>query len=139
MRYVKFSALVSFEQLDDAWNLRASRQFLEAGYGDVAWKITPVADDDPTAKDTTCSIPNDFFQTWRGDQDGAQDVPLSEPPESFGSDEFWQWFDEYVDGPPVGERGEGDAAVLEAFVHWEWFAYHLRFVPSNARRAREVG
>ena len=59
---VKFSAVIPFEKLEDAWSLQATSLFSDAGYGDVTWKITPLAPGDPSGEETTCSIPADWFQ-----------------------------------------------------------------------------
>lgn len=90
--YVKFSTLVAAHQLDDAWNLRASRHFSRTGYGEVAWKITPVTDDDPDAEDTTCSVPEDLFRSGSEGADPVAHVAMG-PREGFGSDVFWKWID----------------------------------------------
>ena len=110
--YVKFSTVVAADRLDDAWNLRASRHFSKAGYGEVAWKITPVADDDANAEDTTWSVPEDLFRTGWENIDEVQEIPTAAP-DSFGSDKFWKWV-EAVDGSPLAEylAGSGPAAPL---------------------------
>jgi hypothetical protein len=93
--FAKFSTVIPEDQLDDAWNLRASRFFAEAGYGDVAWKITPVQPDDPECENTTCSIPSDLFKAWLENDDTADSAGPSEPPDPFGSDQSWTWFEDF--------------------------------------------
>jgi hypothetical protein len=110
-RYVKFSALVPLEQLDDAWNLRASRQFSDAGYGDVAWKITPVADNDQNGEDTTCSIPQDLFLELNASEDNLVIEKPGAPPDPFGSDPFWEWFGEEERCPIDVGNDEGNTIV----------------------------
>ena len=67
--------------------------FADAGYGDVAWKITPVQSDDPECEKTTCSIPADLFKAWLDSDDKPESQGPSEPPEPFGSDQSWTWFE----------------------------------------------
>jgi len=110
-RYVKFSALVPLDQLDDAWNLRASRQFSDAGFGDVAWKITPVEDNDQYGEDTTCSIPQDLFLELNASEDNRVVEKPGAPPAPFGSERFWECFDEVGQCPIDFDNGEGDTAA----------------------------
>jgi hypothetical protein len=93
--YAKFSTVVPAAELDDAWNIAASRAFADAGYGNVTWKITPIAADDPAGEDTTCSLPSEAMQHWLRSGGGgpAQRSPL--PPEPFGSERFWAWFEDF--------------------------------------------
>jgi len=95
--YVKFSTVIPANRLDDAWNLRTSKFFSKAGFGDMAWKITPVNADDPDPENTTCSIPADFFQIMLGDNDEPEKISMPRPPEPFGSDRFWLWFEDIDD------------------------------------------
>ena len=90
--HVKFSSLADIEKLDHRWNLNISHEFRKAGYGDVAWKFTEVASEDPGGENTTVSINPRLFQECR---DGEEDaLHPKAPPEPFGSEAFWQWFDE---------------------------------------------
>jgi hypothetical protein len=92
--YVKFCTIIPADRLDDAWNLKASKFFSDAGFGDVAWKITPVKSDDPDPENTTCSIPADLFQIMLGEYDENEKIQMPKPPEPFGSDRFWMWFED---------------------------------------------
>lgn len=92
--YVKFCTVIPGDKLDDAWNLKASKFFSNAGFGDVAWKITPVDPDDPDPENTTCSIPADLFQIMLDHDDESPKLGMSKPPEPFGSDRFWIWFED---------------------------------------------
>jgi hypothetical protein len=89
--YAKFWAVIPANELDDVRNIAASREFSDAGYGDLTWKITPVAADDSDGENTTCSIPENLIQGWfkaeaRGDRSRSSMMP-----ESFGSDGFREW------------------------------------------------
>jgi hypothetical protein len=91
-RHIKFSRLFPIDKLDHRWNLSLSHEFHNAGYGDVAWKFTEVDSEDPEAEDTTVSIHPDLFKACL-DEDECPRHPTA-PPEPFGSDAFWRWFDE---------------------------------------------
>lgn len=90
--HVKFSKLSEASKLDHRWNLDISNEFRNAGYGDVAWKFTEVDSEDPEVEDTTVSIHPGLFKTCL-EEDECKHHHQS-PPEPFGSDAFWQWFDE---------------------------------------------
>ena len=91
---IKYSKVIEARRLDEAALLRVANAFRDAGYGDVAWKITPVAPDDVDPEKTTASFPVELFQSCL-DGDELQDDSLADiPPEPFGSDAFWRWFDE---------------------------------------------
>jgi hypothetical protein len=92
--YVKFFTIVPANKLDDAWNIKMSKFFSDAGFGDMAWKITPLTSDDPDPENTTCSIPADLFQTMQGEKDQIEEKSLPLPPGPFGSDRFWTWFED---------------------------------------------
>jgi hypothetical protein len=92
--YAKFWAVIPANELDDAWNIGASRAFSDAGYGDLTWKITPVTADDSDGENTTCSIPENFIQGWfkaqaRGDRSRSAMMP-----ESSGAEGFREWCDD---------------------------------------------
>ncbi len=95
--YGKFSTVIPVDELDDTWNLSASRSFSDAGYGDVTWKITPVGCDDPDGESTTCSIPEALVQQWLDEDDADSEARDAAPPDPFGSDQFWEWFEERDD------------------------------------------
>jgi hypothetical protein len=111
-QYVKISVRVSAEELDDAWNLKVSRQFSHAGCGEVAWKITPVADDDADGEDTTCSIPEDLFRL-EDDPAAAPKNASGTPPEPFGSDPFWDWFADNEACLGIEQESDGRARMPE--------------------------
>ena len=68
--------------------------FRDAGYGDVAWKLTPIAPEDTDPEKTTSSFPVELFQDYLEAGERPDDDILPEiPPEPFGSDAFWKWFD----------------------------------------------
>lgn len=90
--HVKFSKLSEAGKFDHRWNLDISNEFRNAGYGDVAWKFTQVGSEDPGGEDTTVSIHPDLFKACL-EEDACKQHQLSSP-EPFGSDAFWQWFDE---------------------------------------------
>jgi hypothetical protein len=91
---VKSSRVIAADDLDEAGLLRFANAFRDAGYGDVAWKVTPIAPGETDPENTTASFPAELFQACL-DADTPQDDPLSDiPPEPFGSDAFWKWFDE---------------------------------------------
>ena len=85
---VKYTKVIDADKLDEAAILRVANAFREAGYGDVAWKITPISPDDADPEATTASFPVELFQSCL-EEDETVDVP----PEPFGSDAFWKWFD----------------------------------------------
>lgn len=91
---IKYSRVIDARNLDEAAILRIANAFRDAGYGDVAWKITPIAPEDTDPEKTTASFPVELFQACL-DEDDDQDAGLPDvPPEPFGSDAFWKWFDE---------------------------------------------
>ena len=91
---VKYSKVIDARDLDEAAILRVANAFRDAGYGDVAWKITPIDPDDTDPEQTTASFPVELFRSFL-DEDELQDDPPSDiPPEPFGSKAFWKWFDE---------------------------------------------
>jgi hypothetical protein len=90
--YIKFSKLFEIDKLDHGWNINLSHAFREAGFGDVAWKFTEVDSDDPEGEHTTITIPQGLFAGYLDGADGTEGGKAS--PEPFGSDDFWQWFDE---------------------------------------------
>jgi hypothetical protein len=91
-RHIKFSRVFAIDKLDHRWNLSLSREFRDAGYGDVAWKFTEVDSEDPEAEDTTVSIHPDLFKACL-DEDECRRHPTP-PPKPFGSEAFWQWSDD---------------------------------------------
>jgi hypothetical protein len=91
---VKYSRVITADDLDEAGLLCFANAFRDAGYGDVAWKVTPIAPEENDPENTTASFPAELFQAYL-DADAPQDEPLPDiPPEPFGSDAFWKWFDE---------------------------------------------
>jgi hypothetical protein len=90
--HVKFSRLTDIDTLDHRWNLRISHEFRQAGFGDVAWKFTEVDSDTPGGEDTTVSIHPGLFDACLDEEKSA--LHYKAPPEPFGSEAFWQWFDE---------------------------------------------
>ena len=91
--YGKFATVIPAAELDEAWNISASRAFSDAGLGDLIWKITPVRPDDADGEQTTCSIPQ-ALMLRELDADEPTAVARSPlPPEPFGSDRFWEWFE----------------------------------------------
>ena len=93
-RYVKFSKVMSDHDLDDGWNLRLTRDFYEAGYGHVAWKITRIDPQDENPEATTESFPAEMFQSCleQGAENPGQSSMLQE---SIGSDAFWEWIEDH--------------------------------------------
>ncbi|MBL0714588.1 MAG: hypothetical protein JJV98_12895 [Desulfosarcina sp.] len=91
---IKFSKLIDSHELDESRYLRIANAFRDAGYGDVAWKITPIEPEEMDPENTTSSFPVELFEAClRNDE--RQDDPLPDfPPEPFGSEAFWKWFDE---------------------------------------------
>jgi hypothetical protein len=90
--YIKVSRVIDAADLDDGWNLRITRKFNAAGYGNVAWKITQV---DPNAWDaeiTTASLPRELFQDCL-EMDPDSSARPEAPPAPFGSEAFWNWFE----------------------------------------------
>jgi hypothetical protein len=90
--YIKVSRVIDAADLDDGWNLRITRKFNAAGYGNVAWKITQV---DPNAADaeiTTASLPRELFQDCLEMGPDSSARPEA-PPAPFGSEAFWNWFE----------------------------------------------
>lgn len=92
--YAKFCMVIPAGELDDAWNIAVSRLFSDAGYGDLTWKITPVEPNDPDCENTTCSIPGDLFKIWLDADDKGGQTKAPVPPEPFGSEPFWTWFED---------------------------------------------
>ncbi len=89
----QFATVVPAAELDDAWNISASRAFSDAGFGDLIWKITPVGPDDADGEKTNGSIPR-VLMRQELDADEPTAVARSPlPPEPFGSDRFWEWFE----------------------------------------------
>ena len=90
--HIKFSRLFEIDKLDHRWNLNLSHEFRSAGYGDVAWKFTEVDSEDPEGENTTVSIHPGLFKACLDEEECRQNPKT--PPEQFGSEAFWQWFDE---------------------------------------------
>ncbi len=91
---IKYSKVIDAGDLDEAAILRVANAFRDAGYGDVAWKITPIAPDDADPEKTTASFPVELFQSCLTEDDPGDDALAELPPEPFGSEAFWKWFDE---------------------------------------------
>ncbi|MDJ0809634.1 MAG: hypothetical protein QNJ01_06005 [Desulfobacterales bacterium] len=91
---VKYSRVIDARDLDEAAFLRVANAFRDAGYGDVAWKITPIAPDDPDPESTTASFPVELFQSCLEEEALEDEAGMDIPPEPFGSEAFWKWFDE---------------------------------------------
>jgi hypothetical protein len=91
---VKYSRVIPAAALDEAGLLRIANAFRSAGHGDVAWKVTPVAPGDPDPENTTSSFPVEIFQACLDDEDLPDENAPDIPPEPFGSDDFWKWFDD---------------------------------------------
>ncbi len=91
---IKYSRVIDARLLDEAGLLRIANAFRDAGYGDVAWKLTPIAPEDTDPEKTTSSFPLEIFQNLiEEDEQPDDDSPPEIPPEPFGSDAFWKWFD----------------------------------------------
>ena len=137
-RYVKISTLIPLGQLDDAWNLRVSRLFAKAGYGEVAWKITPVREDDPDGEDTTWSIQQELFQALTASSDPEADEKPGAPPPPFGSDAFWDWFGEETACPIIKEGDDVGAMALNDFPNPGPGRSGLPIVCASCRRMRDA-
>ncbi len=90
---VKYSRVIDAQDLDEAAFLRVANTFRDAGYGDVAWKITPIAPDDADPEKTTASFPVELFQSCLEEDQLEGEAEVDIPPEPFGSEAFWKWFD----------------------------------------------
>ena len=90
---VKYSKVINAQELDEAAFLRVANAFRDAGYGDVAWKITPIDPDDPDPESTTASFPVELFQSCLEEDALEDEAGVDIPPEPFGSEAFWKWFD----------------------------------------------
>jgi len=64
------------------------------GFGDVAWKNTPVNADDPDSENTIRSLPSELFQAVFEEKDENEKITRTKAPEPFGSDRFWVWFED---------------------------------------------
>ena len=91
---VKYTRVIDAQDLDEAAILRVANAFRDAGYGDVAWKITPIMPGDTDPEETTVSIPVELFQSCLAEDEIEGGDAIDIPPEPFGSDAFWRWFDE---------------------------------------------
>ena len=91
--YARFCTVIPADALDDAWNIGASRSFVDAGYGHVAWKITPVNPDDPDGGKTTGATPERLMHAWLQSDVPGSGPKRTSPPEPFGSRRFWEWFE----------------------------------------------
>ena len=92
--HIKYSRVIDAASVDEAGLLRIANAFRDAGYGDVAWKLTPIAPEDTDPEKTTSSFPVELFQDYLEADERTDDDILPEiPPEPFGSDAFWKWFD----------------------------------------------
>mgnify|MGYP001550208838 CR=1 FL=1 len=91
---ITYTRVIDAGDLDEAAILRVANAFRDAGYGDVAWKITPILPGDTDPEETTASFPVELFQACLEENDMEGDEPIAIPPEPFGSDAFWEWFDE---------------------------------------------
>ncbi len=90
---VKYTQVIDAQELNEAAILRVANAFRAAGYGDVAWKITPIASDDADPEETTASFPVELFQSCLVEDEGEGNEAVDIPPEPFGSEAFWKWFD----------------------------------------------
>ncbi len=90
---VKYTRVIDAEELDEAAILRIANAFRDAGYGDVAWKITPIMPGDADPEETTASFPVELFQSCLAEDEIEDRDGFDIPPEPFGSDAFWKWFD----------------------------------------------
>jgi hypothetical protein len=95
---IKYSRVIDAKRVDEAGLLHIANAFRDAGYGDVAWKLTPIAPEDTDPEKTTSSFPVELFQDYLEEDERPGDDILPEiPPEPFGSDAFWKWFDKEED------------------------------------------
>ena len=91
---IKYSRVIDAALLDEPGFLRIANAFRDAGFGDVAWKITPIAPGDTDPEKTTSTFPVELFHDYlEEDEQQDDDSPPDIPPEPFGSDAFWKWFD----------------------------------------------
>ncbi len=88
--YGQFTTVIPAAQLDDAWNISASRAFSDAGYGDLVWKVTRV---EPDGERTAGSIPQGHIRQEMDAHDSKAAGSSQLPPEPFGCDRFWEWFE----------------------------------------------
>ena len=86
----QFATVVPAAELDDAWNISASRAFSDAGYGDLVWKVTRV---EPDGERTAGSIPQGHIRQEMDAHDSKAAGSSQLPPEPFGCDRFWEWFE----------------------------------------------
>ncbi len=90
---IKYTKVIDAEDLDEAAILRVANAFRDAGYGDVAWKITPILPGDADPEETTASFPVELFQSCLAEDESEGDDAIDIAPEPFGSEAFWKWFD----------------------------------------------
>lgn len=137
--YLKFSTVVALDRIDDAWSLETSKLFRSAGYGDVAWKITPVEVDAPQPEDTTCSIPADQFQEAPMAESGPVDLEQLVPLPLFGSDLFWRWIEDLEERLHAADVvGSGPVDALKEILDEVTRKGGLRTVCASCRRMRDA-
>lgn len=90
--FVKISKVINANEENDEWLHRVTKNLRDAGCENVAWKVTKISPDDCEPENTTESFPIDLFQSCVETDDMAIDLPKT-PVEPFGSDAFWEFFD----------------------------------------------
>ena len=60
--YFKFSKVVPRNDLGTGWIVNITGKLFEAGYEDVAWRLTRIAQDDAAEESTTESFPEELFR-----------------------------------------------------------------------------
>ena len=136
--YLKFSSVVAMDRIDDAWSLKTSKLFRSAGYGDLAWKITPVSADDASAEDTTCSIPVDQFQDGGGDRNDGEGPRQLVPPPLFGSDLFWRWIEDLEDRTATTDKAGGALDPLRESLEEVQRHGALQTICASCRKLRDT-
>ena len=90
--FIKISKVINANEENDEWLHRVTKNLRDAGCENVAWKATKISPDDCEPENTTESFPIDLFQGCDETDDMAIDLPKT-PMEPFGSDAFWEFFD----------------------------------------------
>ena len=70
--YIKFTKVVPRNDLGTGWIVNITRKLFDAGYDDVAWRLSRVRPDNGEEESTTESFPAELFKVALGD-DGETD------------------------------------------------------------------
>jgi hypothetical protein len=70
--YIKFSKVVPRNELGSGWVVNITGKLFDAGYDDVAWRVTRLGPDIEDGESTTESFPAELFKEALGDE---KDLP----------------------------------------------------------------